>query len=273
MSTAVAKAKNTEVSADLMDDIFDNAGDGASYDSSEMQIPFVRLAQSLSPQLNKKKPEYIDGLSLGDAFNNVTGQFWSGEEGITVVPCYQTTKYLEFTPREQGGGFRGEIAPNDPRLQNTTRNGGKELLPDGNEVVKSDQHFCLIVEEGGMTQPVVVDMKSTQLKVSRRWKTQIAMKKIKHPKDGRLITPPLYASMWKLRSIEESNDKGDFANWVVEGIGLVDDTNVFQEAKAFRESVLAGEVKAQAENHPVDANEAPGAAGGGGYSDDSDIPF
>jgi len=44
MSTAVAKAKNTEVSADLMDDIFDNAGDGASYDSSEMQIPFVRLA-------------------------------------------------------------------------------------------------------------------------------------------------------------------------------------------------------------------------------------
>ena len=27
-------------------------------------------------------------------------------------------------------------------------------------------------------------MKSTQLKVSRRWKTQIAMQKIKHPKTG-----------------------------------------------------------------------------------------
>ena len=273
MSTAVAKAKTTAISEDLMDDIFDNAGDGASYDSSEMQIPFVRLAQSLSPQLNKKKPEYIDGLQLGDAFNNVTGQYWSGEEGITVVPCYQTTKYLEFTPREQGGGFRGEISPLDPRLQNTTRNGGKELLPDGNEVVKSDQHFCLIIEPDGTTQPVVVDMKSTQLKVSRRWKTQIAMKKIKHPKTGQMITPPLYASMWRLRSVEESNDKGDFSNWVVESLGLVDDKNVFQEAKAFRDSVLAGEVKAQAETHPVDANETPGAAGGGGYPDDSEIPF
>lgn len=273
MSTAVAKAQTTAISEDLMDDIFDNAGDGASYDSSEMQIPFVRLLQALSPQLKKKDPAFIEGAASGDIFNNVTGQYWSGEEGIVVVPCYQTTKYLEFTPREQGGGFRGEISPLDPRLQNTTRNGGKELLPDGNEVVKSDQHFCLIVEPDGMTQPVVIDMKSTQLKVSRRWKTQIAMKKIKHPKTGQLITPPLYASMWKLRSVEESNDKGDFANWVIEGIGLVDDKNVFQEAKAFRESVVAGEVKAQAENHTPDTNQTPGAAGGGGYSDDSEIPF
>jgi len=274
MATEVAKAKNTEVSADLMDDIFEHAGDGASYDSSEMQIPFVRLLQALSPQLKKKDSQFIDGAAAGDIFNNVTGQYWSGEEGITVVPCYQTTKYLEFTPREQGGGFRGEIAANDPRLQNTTRNGGKETLPDGNEVVKSDQHFCLIVEEDGMTQPVVIDMKSTQLKVSRRWKTQIAMKKIKHPKTGQLITPPLYASLWKLRAIEESNDKGDFSNWVVEGLGLVDDKNVFQEAKAFRESVLAGEVRAQAEDQgPSANNETPGAAGGGGHTDDSDLPF
>jgi len=273
MNTAVTKAKSTDVSADLMDDIFDNAGEGASYDSSEMQIPFVRLAQSLSPQLNKKKAEFIDGLSMGDPFNNVTGQYWAGEEGITVIPCYQTTKYLEFTPREQGGGFRGEISSNDPRLQNTTRNGGKEILPDGNEVVKSDQHFCLIVEEGGMTQPVVVDMKSTQLKVSRRWKTQSKIMKVKHPKDGRLFTPPIFSTMWKLRSIEESNDKGDYANWVVENLGLVESKNILEEAKAFRDSVVAGEVKAQAEGPAPSMNETPGAAGGGGRPDDDEIPF
>ena len=32
-------------------------------------------------------------------------------------------------------------------------------------------------------------MKSTQLKVSRRWKTQIAMQKIRHPKTNALLTP------------------------------------------------------------------------------------
>ena len=55
MSNEVTKAKGTAVSADLMDDIFESAGEGASFDSSEMQIPFVRLVQALSPQINKKK--------------------------------------------------------------------------------------------------------------------------------------------------------------------------------------------------------------------------
>jgi hypothetical protein len=269
MSTAVAKAKTTELSSDVMDDIFDYAGEGASFDSSEMIIPFVRVAQSLSPQINKKKPEFIEGLSVGDAYNNVTGEWWPGETGLIVVPCYQVTKYLEFVPRESGGGFVGEVAPNDSRIQQTTRVGSKELLPNGNELVKSDQHFCIVVAADGMTQPVVVDMKSTQLKVSRRWKTQIAMKKVRHPKDGRMITPPVFASTWRLRVVEETNDKGDFYNWVVEPVGLVEDREVLLEAKAFRDSVAAGEVKAQAEVHP----EAYRPDDQGAPIEDGDIPF
>jgi hypothetical protein len=110
MATAVAKAKGSAVSTDLMDEIFEYAGEGAAFDSSEMQIPFLRVLQALSPQLNKKKAEYIDGASSGDMFNTVTNEYFDGEEGVTIVPCFQTTKYLEFTPREQGGGFRGEIS-------------------------------------------------------------------------------------------------------------------------------------------------------------------
>lgn len=260
MATAVAKASQTAVSTEVLDDILDFAGEGAAFDSSELQIPFVRVAQALSPQLNKKKPEYVDGLSNGDAFNNLTGQVWKGDEGLIVVPCYQTTKYLEFVPREQGGGFRGEISPNDPVLQRTTRNGGKEVLPNGNELVKSDQHFCLIVEADGMTQPVVVDMKSTQLKVSRRWKTQIAMTKIKHPKTGAVFTPPVFGTMWKLSTVEETNDKGDFYNWSVEKIGTVESRDLLLEAKTFRESIMRGEVKAQAEDH-APASSAAGEDG------------
>jgi hypothetical protein len=263
MTTAVAKAKETAVSTDVMEDIFGMAGEGASFDSSEMQIPFVRVAQSLSPQLNKKKGEYIDGLETGDAYNTLTSERWAGETGLVVVPCYQTTKYLEFVPRTSGGGFRGEIGPNDPILQRTSRDGSKEILPNGNELVKSDQHFCLIVGEDGMTQPVVIDMKSTQLKVSRRWKTQIAMQKIKHPGTGAIITPPVFATLWRLNTVEETNDKGDFYNWAVEKVGTVESRDLLQEAKAFRDSIMRGEVKAQAENH----------SDGGGARDGDSIPF
>jgi hypothetical protein len=263
MSNAVTKAKETALSTDVMDDIFDNAGDGASYESSEMQIPFVRVAQSLSPQLNKKKAEYIEGLSNGDAYNNLTNQMWAGEKGLVVIPCFQTTKYLEFVPRESGGGFRGEISASDPVLQRTSRNGSKEILPSGNELVKADQHFCLIVDEEGMTQPVVIDMKSTQLKVSRRWKTNIAMQKVKNPKTGEIIVPPVYATMWKLTTSEETNDKGDFYNWAVERVGLVENRNMLLEAKSFRDSIMKGEVKAQAET----------ASNGSSARDGDDIPF
>jgi len=263
MANEVATAKNTALSADLLDDMMLDAGEGAAFSADEMQIPFVRLLQALSPQLNKKKAEYIEGASSGDAFNNVTGQYWDGEQGLTVIPCYQTTKYLEFTPREMGGGFRGEINPNNPVLQQTTRSGSKEILPNGNELVKSDQHFCLIVDEDGGFQPAVIDMKSTQLKVSRRWKTQIAMQKVTLP-DGRKVTPPVFATMWKLRSVEESNDQGSWSNWAVEKVGLVEDRDLYQEARTFRKSIEAGEVKAAPDEHEQSAARQEA---------DQDIPF
>ena len=266
MSTAVAKAKETAVSADVMDDIFDMAGEGTSFDSSEMQIPFIRVLQALSPQLNKKKPEYIEGAAQGDLFNTVTGEHWKGEEGVTVIPCFQTTKYLEFVPRDMGGGFKGEIPANSSILQQTTRNGSKEMLPSGNELVKSDQHFCLVLGDDGSYQPAVIDMKSTQLKVSRRWKTQIAMQKAKHPTTGAMTTPSVFATMWKLTTTEESNDQGSWNNYQVEKVGLVESRDLLLEAKAFRESIAAGEVKA--------APEAPSTGGGGGFNNgDDEIPF
>ena len=264
MSNAVAKVKGAELSTDVLDDIFETAGDGASFDSSEMQIPFVRILQALSPQLNKKKPEFIEGASSSDMYNTVTGQYWDGEEGLVVVPCYQTTKYLEFVPRDQGGGYKGEIPVNDPILQRTSREGSKEILPHGNELVKSDHHYCLVVDADGGFQPAVIDMKSSQLKVSRRWKTQIAMQKIKHPKTGAMVTPAVYATMWRLSTTEESNDQGTWGNYQIAKESLVTDRDLLLEAKAFRESIMAGEVKAAKD--PEHASPAQD-------DDDNDIPF
>ena len=118
--------KKDQLPADLLDEITASAGEGTTFDSSEMQIPFIRIIQALSPQVNKKDPAFIDGADQGDAFNTVTSEFWTGEEGLLVIPCYQETKFLEFVPRESGGGFMGELEPNNPDIQNTERKGAKE---------------------------------------------------------------------------------------------------------------------------------------------------
>lgn len=248
-SKAVAQKGTTELA--LADDVLEifasNEGAGLDYDTNDLQIPFIRVIQALSPQIKKSDPAYIDGASQGDIFNTVTGQHWDGEEGVTVIPCYQETKYLKFKPREQGGGFMGELAKDDPDISRTTRSGAKEILPDGNELVKSDQHYCLVMDEDGIPGFGIIDMKSSGLKVSRRWKTQIKMLTVKHPKTGALVSPPLFGTQWKLSVVEESNDMGSWFNWTVSNAGFVQDREVLEAAMNFRKSIMSGEAKAVAE--------------------------
>lgn len=234
-------------SADVLDLIAETAGDGLDYDTSELQIPFIRVIQAMSPQVNKRDPAYIEGASVGDIFNTVTGQHWDGETGIEVIPCYQETKYLKWRPREQGGGFLGEMPKDDPDLARTQRNGAKEILPDGNELVKSDQHYCLVLGEDGIPGFGIVDMKSSGLKVSRRWKTQLKMLTVKDA-NGELRSPAIYATKWKLSTVEESNDQGSWLNWTVASAGFAPDKGTFLAGKQFRESIMSGAAKAVAED-------------------------
>ena len=251
----VTKKSNTNVS-NILDDILETAGEGVDYETSELQIPFIRVIQALSPQIKKSDAAFIKGAEQGDLFNTVTGEVWKGEEGINVIPCYQETKHLEFTPRDQGGGFVGELPAGDPNILKTTRQGAKETLPSGYELVKSDQHYCMVLNKDGSAQPAIVDMKSTQLKISRRWKTQIAMQKIPD-KNGVMRTPALFATIWNLKTVEESNDMGTWYNYTVEKVDLVKDKNLFIDAKNFRSSVESGAAKAVPEEVVTESDEAP----------------
>lgn len=270
MANNVVKKEEAGLPATIMDDILLTAGEGIDFDASELEIPFIRVAQGTSPQLKKSDAKYIAGLNQGDVFNTLTKETWDGEKGITVIPCYQATVYPEFIPEDQGGGYLGPIDPSDPRLTQTTRQGAKEFLANGNEVIKTDQHYCLVLGEDGMTQKAIIDFKSTGLKVSRRWKTQIAMQKVKDAQ-GKMRTPALFATMWKLSVIEESKTVDgslrSWYNWSIEKVGYVQDKAVFDEAKEFRASITKGEVKAAADDEMKTTNSSSTPP------QDDDIPF
>jgi hypothetical protein len=69
-----------------------------------------------------------------------------------------------------------------------------------------------------------------------------------------------------LRAVEESNDQGFVEpRGGVEKVGLLTDRDLMLEAKTFRDSIAAGEVKA--------APEADESASGASRQVDSDIPF
>ena len=91
MTNDLEKGKSN-LPANLMDDIFATAGQGVDYETSELQIPFVRVIQALSPQIKKNDPMFIKGASQGDAFNTVTGDYWVVFNKPSTWSSYQEIK-------------------------------------------------------------------------------------------------------------------------------------------------------------------------------------
>ena len=76
---AVVKKESTAV-ANIMDDLYEAAGQGMeTIGADDMQIPFLRILQPLSPEVQKGDAKFIKGASAGDLFNPVTQQVWDGE--------------------------------------------------------------------------------------------------------------------------------------------------------------------------------------------------
>jgi hypothetical protein len=86
-------------------------------------------------------------------------------------------------------------------------------------------------------------MKSTQLKVSRKWNSMMMGLKMQG-KNG-LFTPPTYSHIYKLSTVQMSNDKGTWFGWDVSKVSPVTDKAMYDMAKSFAESVGKGEVQAK----------------------------
>jgi len=274
MSTQVAKKKETAVSTDLIDQMVSDEGAGVDFNVNDMEVPFVRLAHPMSGAMQKAKPEFIKELRAGEIYNTITKQIWDPEKGITVIPVHQETIYTHKSDEKIIGRYTMADTELATLLKRVTRDGAKEYIKDANghiesELVKSDNFYCVIIDEDGSTQKAVIDFRSTGLKVSRRWKTQISMQKVQDSQ-GNYRTPPLYGVMWNFTGVDESNDRGSWSSWSISKIGVVDRADVFAEAKKFREQIMKGEVKPQQEEEPVQ-DSAP--AGNDIPPQDDDIPF
>lgn len=238
----IAQRKTTEVVASELDKMLEaDAGVGLENITTEdMQIPFIRIIQALSPQLQKDDPLYIKGAEQGDIFNTVSQEIYKQDEGITLVPAFFEKKFLEFQLRSSGGGFVRELAADDKDITMTSREGTIEMLPNGNELVRTHQHLVIAKSADGTIAPSVLDMKKTQLKVSRRWNT---LKNSARLPSGALM--PIYGTAWQLTTVLEANDQGKWFNYKLDRINDVtpEIEKMMLEARNMYQGVSKGEVK------------------------------
>ena len=243
------KNEVAEVNATAMstfDDTLLSGGTGLEETTTEdFAIPFIRVLQPMSPQLIKTHGSYVAGASAGDLYNTVTGEAFDGEQGLSIVPCAYNKKYIEWIPREKGGGLIN--AGHDISiLSKCTRDAESRryYTAEGNEIVETAQFFVLVVKED-TAQQAVLAFTSTQLGVSRKWLTMLRMARVLNSK-GDSVEAPMFAYTYKLTSTTQSNDKGSWNAYSINQERATD-MPIAMMAKEFMSAARTGDVDVKQE--------------------------
>lgn len=196
-------------------DFGDDAGRGLEGATrNELLTPFVAVVHYSCPQITEGDEKYIDGARPGMLFNTVTKQLSNGREGVQVVPVMREHLYTEW--RENRGGFVGTHSVDDPLVMRLVEEQGKFkklITEDGNELM---EQFNLYVEYAPDGQPITVEncqeavIAFTSSKIQGYKAMFTTVNGIRYPSSKGLVSPPLWAHRWLLRSVPKKNDQGPF---------------------------------------------------------------
>ena len=203
----------------------------------DLALPFLKILGQLSPEVNKRDGKYVQGAEPGKIINTVTNKLY---DEIEVIPVFYKRQYVEWADRGTSTGAPVAIHSADSDIISQTTRGKdyKDRLANGNYLENTANHYVIYLND--TPQQAMVSMKSTQLKVSRKWNSM--MMGIKMQGKNGLFTPPTYSHIYKLKTVQMSNDKGTWFGWDVEKVGPVGDKNIYDMAKSFATSVGKGEI-------------------------------
>ena len=240
MSEVTKKKENALAAVNFEAD----AGQGLNMTQEDLALPFLKVLGQLSPECNKRDAKYVEKAEPGMIINTVTNEIYDGVKGIDVVPVHYKRQHIEWQDRGESQGAPVKIYEAGDDLPSSTRDKfNKDRLANGNYLENTASHFVVILGDNPTT--ALISMKATQLKVSRKWNSMMMGLKMQG-KNG-LFTPPTYSHIYKLKTVQMSNDKGTWFGWDVSTVGPVQDKGVYEIAKNFAASVSKGEVQAKPE--------------------------
>lgn len=192
----------------------EDEGKGYEHQSAaDTKIPIISLLQDLSPAVKSRK------ANVGDFMNTVTEQIWPGSEGFLFVPSTTRHTFVEWVPRDKGGGYRGQHMPESEVVLEAIKAAKKDpdaafgeyYTPDGNDLVETFYVFgALCGEDGAAEGMVLVPFWSTKIRPYKGWMTRLRQTMITDSQ-GRRVRPPLYGHLTRIKSTMERKGQDDFA--------------------------------------------------------------
>ncbi len=264
-----AVAKQSEQTTDLAIVDYGEYGSAGfeNTSSDDFSIPFLDILQGQSPEV-----ESLPSAKPGMFHNTVTDDLFDGKEGVSVIVCATAHEFVEWVPRNQGGGIVGRHRVDSDIVARARQEAAKfnELKsPAGNDLVETFYAYLILNLPEGPT-PAVLSCSSTRIKSYKAMMTKANMIMVPTP-DGRKVKPPLFAHKFRLTTEKRKNADGEWHTFVVAfdspdklavGARLAPTDELFQAAVSFNEVIKSG---------MFTTNEA-GAAKARENSD-SDVPF
>ena len=245
----VTEKKSAPLPANMFED--DAAKGLGAIGQEDLALPFLKILGQLSPEVNKRDGKYVEGAEPGMIYNSVSGELFDGVKGIDVIPCFYKLEYIEWKDRGEGLGAPVAIYDSSSDIMSKTKPDAnyKDRLPNGNYIEKTASHFVIV--SGDSPSTALISMKSTQLKISRKWNSMMSGIKMKGANG--MFTPASFSHIYKLKTTQMSNDKGTWFGWEVSKVGPVTDKGLYDQAKGFSENISKGAVKAKhGEEKPKD---------------------
>lgn len=247
------------VPAEFADDLHSLAGYGMQgVDREDILMPRLGILQALSPQLNPRKPEYIEGGKPGMIFNTATGQLYP--DGVHVVPVAYQRRHIEWR-RNRGGlvrdhGVDDSILARCKQEEKQDRPGVMMLItPDDNILTVTATWYVLDLNNNGA--PAFIPMSSSQWKPSRKWMTMATSERVVHPERG-VFQPPLFYRTYRLGTTLVTKGDDEWWVWTIDRaetiLEIPGSARLLQEAKVLFDAVKSGDVQAQAEAFGDDAD-------------------
>ena len=82
-------------------------------DKDSFAIPFLSVIQKMSPEVDEADPKFIESARPGMFSNSVTTELFDGKKGVIFIPCAFHRRFLRWAPRDSGGGFKGDLSPEE----------------------------------------------------------------------------------------------------------------------------------------------------------------
>lgn len=276
---AVATNKGNKALAPVTEDY------GAGFEEATADayaIPFLRVLQKGSPEVDENEGAYVKGAKAGMLYNTVTGDLFPGKEGALLVPCHFQQRFIRWAPRGGGGGFKGEFMPDEVAAMRSNGevaegDDGRMYFPDEKGNVDEDEcdrlqdtrnHFVLLIDSDGIGHQALMPLASTQIKKSKQLMAMLGNRRV--VVDGELKQRPTYSALLRVTTVPESNDQGSWFGVKFTLEGDVEDPMIMAMAKEFYKVCAAGKARVDYARMDPAPGEADAEGSGGG---DSNVRF